>query len=314
MKARQRCIVARTVASGNSYCGDMFRLFSTAKSLAWLTGLHCGATLDDTTTETTRPTPILGLDDDRRSFVFLTSCLVACLDCACDQVERRCTQFSYRCEEAVAQVEFFSSLASCVCLWISQTCFRCRSFLKVSPSAPNTRLLNLKDAAQELRTCVFGILASPLKRCLVCLTNATVHDKNGDTALRSVLGLMRAVVGLVSVSLEDEGVEPIAVETASEPAVPYEEPSEEDFFGSLDDALFLNIDVGTSQNPYRANLSVDPDIHSFREIWNLLIGMIKFTKVRVCTVLASILHVTHQFFAPLALRPLCCSTAYNFHV
>jgi hypothetical protein len=105
---------------------------------------------------------------------------------------------------------------------------------------------------------------------------------------------MRAVVGLVSVSLKDEGVEPIAVETASEPAVPYEEPSEEDFFGSLDDALFLNIDVGTSQNPYPANLSVDPDIHAFREIWNLLIGMIKFTKVRVCTALASILHVTHQ--------------------
>jgi hypothetical protein len=97
-------------------------------------------------------------------------------------------------------------------------------------------------------------------------------------------------VGLVSVSLEDGHVEPTAAETAAELPVPSEEPPEEDFFGSIDDALFLNIDVGTSQNPYRGNLSVDPDIHAFREIWNLLIGMIKLTKVMVCMALASMLH------------------------
>jgi hypothetical protein len=104
-----------------------------------------------------------------------------------------------------------------------------------------------------------------------------------------VLGLIQAVVGLVSVRLEDGRVEPVPIGTATQPAVPREEQQEEDFFGSIDDALFLDIDLGTSQDSYQANLSVDPDIHAFREIWSLLIGMIKLTKVRICTALASML-------------------------
>lgn len=285
MKERQRCIVTHNAENGNSYGGDLFRLFSTAKTLAWLTGLHCGVTLGDTTTQPMPRTPILGLDDDRRMFVFLTSCFISCLDCACDQFEPRDTRLDHRCEEAIAQVESFWSLFSCVCFWLSQTCVRCRLFLKISPSGSDKRLLTLKGAAQELQTCVLGMLASPLKRCLVCLTNAMVHGENGDSALRSALSLILAAVGLV---VEDGRVEPIAAAMMAElPVTSSEEPPEEDFFGSIDDALFLSIDVDMSQDRSRANQSVDPDVHAFGDIWNVLMDMIKLTKVSKPALLSS---------------------------
>ena len=283
MKERQRCIVAHNAASGNSYGGDMFRLFSTAKTLAWLTGLHFGVTLGDTTTHSMPRTPTLGLDDDRRMFVFLTSCFISCLDCACDQFELRDSRLDHRCEEAIAQVESFSSLVSCICFWLSHICVRCHLFLKMSPSVSDKRLLTLKGAAQELQTCVLRMVASPLKRCLVCLTNAMVHGENGDFALRSMLSLILAVVGLA----EYGRVEPMATAAMAEPPVASaEEPQDEDFFGSIDDALFLSIDVDTSVR-CRADQSVDPDVHAFRDVWNILIDMIKLTKVSELALLSS---------------------------
>lgn len=131
------------------------------------------------------------------------------------------------------------------------------------------------------------LLASTAKKCLLRLSNSTVHSENADLALLSVLGLTRAAAGLASIEIEGTNTAPAADAAEDMQATSDATRSpDEDLFGSMDDALFMNIDLDVvgeqgsrdlSMRP--SNESVDRHGKAFKELWIILIDMIKSTKV-----------------------------------
>jgi len=291
MKQRQQCIVAREASSRDKYSGVLYRLFSTAKALAWLANLHWVPLHGVQAEISLVPLPQnlrTQLDEDKSMLAFLTSCLATCLDCACDLLESQPDHVVLRNAEATSHFESASTVISCICLWLSMLCGRGRVVLQEASAA--AEILRLRRASEELRQKVFGMLAPPIKKCLVRLTNSAIHGESADLALQSVLGLIRTAVGLTSASVEEQGVEPppTQMENASYTHHP-EQHLGDDLFGSMDDALFMSIDLDVAGdqgrrgdfNDGRTTDTVDQDIQTFKDIWTILIDMIKLTKVRV---------------------------------
>lgn len=294
MKQRQHRILARETTRRDTYGGDQFRLFSTAKTLAWLANLHW-LPLDGMEAKVSLgslPENLIAeVDDDNTMLVFMASCLSACLDCSCDLFEPQTNSILLGGEEATSQFESVSAVVSCISLWLSQLCVRSRVALHASTATTETQSVRLRKAAEELRRGIFGVVVSPVKKCVLCLTNSTLHGENADLALLSVLGLLRAVVGLVSTNAEAAAATPAAVpagDTSS--AHNAEQPPDDDLFGSMDDALFMDIDLNVAvdrgredSNNRSPNDTVDQDVQAFKEIWIMLIDMIKRTKVSEST-------------------------------
>jgi uncharacterized protein YuzB (UPF0349 family) len=105
MKRRQQCIIASQATNCDTYGGEPFRLFSTAKTVAWLSNLHW-LPLDDTVSFGRLHQKLVSeLDNDESMLVFLTSCLSTCLDCACDLFKPQTNRMIYRDEEATSHFE-----------------------------------------------------------------------------------------------------------------------------------------------------------------------------------------------------------------
>jgi hypothetical protein len=188
------------------------------------------------------------LDDDENMLVFLTSCLSACLDCACDLLQpERSRAIHSNDEDTSQQLEHVFTAISCISLWLSQVCVTARVTLQASSTKGSPPVSRLHEAAEKLRQSSFGVLSSPIMRSLLCLTNSPFHDENGDLALLAVLGLVRAVVGLVSTcAAEEMGESEVMERSTSSSSKRTGQPPENDLFGSMDDSLFLSIDLGSN--------------------------------------------------------------------
>ena len=264
---QQQCLLNQS-SNRAIFHGNMFRLFTTARTLAWLSRLHFGLSTDDLSQwrppESLSQDLISGLDGDNGMLVFLTSCLVACLCSACDYL-----QDTLQGENSFTRAEDFSTVISCLCGWLSWILIRSRVALTGSSAPPDSPQSILYVAALELRKTVLQIIASPLTRCLECIASLPVSCDSGDLALRSALSLVRSVAGLTSLSLDAGGV---ATVTSTESRA----TDEEDLFGSMDDSLFLDIEIGGSA----AEKPVDEETVAVMKIWDALIGIVKLSKVR----------------------------------
>lgn len=274
MKRRQQSVLTNEVPSTETYTGDLFRLFSTAKTMSWLTNLHF-LPLDNSQSDlSTR------VDDDKSMLSFLVSCLATCLDCACDLFEPEANLSISRADEAVSNFEAVSSVIACICLWLSNFCMHLRVLLHPSVVTADESWLRLRIAAKEVQPNLFVMLAMPLKKCLLRLTNSGFHSENADLALLSVLGLVRATVGVAVAHVEIQRNE----ETENVPSVrPAEQSSEDDLFGGMDDDLFMNIDLdnGGIDGPQSVNHADDKEVAIFKDLWTILTDVIKLTKVRL---------------------------------
>lgn len=272
MMERHRCIVLRNATNTIAYSGDLFRLFSTAKTLAWLTDHYWG--------DARTGNPSVAIDDDSSALIFLLSCMASCLECACSKFASLGSHSSFVCDNTIDEVKSFSVLVSFLCAWMSELCIRSRFALDISSSTSDTRSARLQAAALELRTCALAMLLSPIRQCIHCLTNVPIRGGNSDLALQSAFGLLRAVVGLGSATVENVQVE------STSASVSNTTEAEEDLFGAIDDSLFLDINVDTpceqcppASEDRQGETTSDPEILGFRDIWSLLLDIIIFAKV-----------------------------------
>jgi hypothetical protein len=139
--------------------------------------------------------------------------------------------------------------------------------------------LRLKEAAQELRSKILTILTPAIKSCLLRLTNLTIYSENANLALLSVLSLTRAAVSLEATKvLSNDSDIPQAPLSATQ-------STDDDLFGSMDDSLFMNIDLNAigyhahKDNPSRGQNQGDGDAREFKDLWTILVDMIKSSKV-----------------------------------
>lgn len=286
MKQRQQSIVSpEGTSSSRTYSGNLFRLFCSARIMACLLNLHLlsvGAFGEEIVTGSPPGSSTTELDDDKSMLVFLASSLVACLDCACDLIVPQTNIIVGRDQEAASHFENVSCVVSRICLWLNQLCVRSRVALREHTATAETPLLRLRSAAEELRANLFGMVASPMKKCLLLLTSSSFHGENADLALLSVLGLIRAVAGLTVTRVEGRSTDSPGTKYPSS-SRHVERPPEDDLFGSMDDDLFMNIDLdiaGRGQaDSNRPNNALDKDVEGFKGIWVVLVDMIKLTKV-----------------------------------
>lgn len=284
LQERRQRIVAREESSQIKYGGDVFRLFSTAKTIAWLANMHFSELDGVKVVVALSSAPEdwkTKHDHDESMLVFLASCLAACLDCACDLFEVELGSI-IQDEEATSHFENVSALISCICLWLSHLCLNSRAALHSSNAAAEMERTRLQNAAKEFQLNVFGMLVLPIKNVLLRLTNSTFHGENAELALLSVLGLTRTVVGLTNAKEDivyrtENGTEDTNAARSAE------QTPTDDLFGSMDDALFMDIDIGTvsgqGSNDGGAQEAVDQGKQAFRDFWTVLIDMIKLTKV-----------------------------------
>lgn len=281
MKKRRQLIVSgQSLAEVEKYNGDVVRLVSTAKTMAWIASLLWHAEKGTTTDHISPEVVEIELDDDQSMLLFLSSCLSSCLVCVCDAIKPQDNLVVLH-RNADVSAEFESAAISSICLWLSELCIRSREVLNTSMLQPETSVLKLKEAAQELRSKIFTILTPAVKACLLRLTNLTVYSENANLALLSVLSLTRAAVSLMArkVQSNGSGISQAPSNVASS--------TDEDLFGSMDDSLFMNIDLSTigdqapCDNPSRGqNETGDSDTHAFKDLWTILVDMIKSSKVR----------------------------------
>lgn len=279
MKKRQQLIVTgQSFAEEETYNGDVVRLFSTARTIAWFASLLWPGEKGTTTDQISPEVAKIELDDDLNMLLFLTSCLSSCLVCMCDVMKPQDNLVLLR--NADVSAEFENAAISSICLWLSELCIRCREILNENIPETESSVLRLQEAAQELRSKIFTILAPTVQKCLLRLTNLTVYSENANLALLSVLSLTRAIVSLVVTKVITNGSDiPQAPSNATQ-------STDEDLFGSMDDSLFMNIDLGTKDdqrpqdNPSRGqNESGDRDTRAFKDLWTILVDMIKSSKV-----------------------------------
>jgi hypothetical protein len=284
MKRRQHCVIASEASSGDAHTGDSFRLFCAAKTMAWLAKLHwlpVDGMVEKASLGFLPESLNTKLDDDDDMLSFLASCLGACLDCACDLFEPQTNGLfhHYGADEATLHSENVAAVISCICSWLSQLCVQSQGLLHSSlDRASEAHVLRLHRAAKQLKRNIFSMLASTLKKLLLRLTNSSFHGENTGLALLSVLGLVRAVAGVAATTVEVPGEDPVVTDTSR--AQHTEQPADDDLFGSMDDDLFMNIDIDIAGK--HANETADKDVVAFKEIWAILVDMIKLTKVRRC--------------------------------
>lgn len=284
MKRKQHSVIASEASSGDAHTGDCFRLFYAAKTMAWLATLHLlsvDGMVDKASLGFLPESLNTKLDEDEDMLSFLVSCLGACLDCACDLFEPQTNGLfqHYGVDEVTLHSENVAAAISCICSWLSQLCVQSQGLLHSSlDRASEAPVLLLHKAAKQLKLKIFGMLASTLKKCLLRLTNSSFHGENTDLALLSVLSLVRAIAGVTATTVELPGEDPVVTETSR--AQHAEQPADDDLFGSMDDNLFMNIDINIAGK--QASETADKDVEAFKEIWAILVDMIKLTKVRRC--------------------------------
>jgi hypothetical protein len=203
---------------------------------------------------------------DEGVLVYYTSCLVACLECITDRFHKNQHGSVGIPFDRGGQPPVLFQLVVDVCFWTSIIFSRAKTALLATPDE------GLKSASTLLGNSCLSMISRPASRCLAALSCAEEHDSCGGVAMRSLLTMIRGAVALTSnVGKRETVAEPHAV--ASQVA------ERDDFFESMDDSLFLELDESSAlqEPPVQRQYS---EKNGFGVLWKLMIELLEVSMVR----------------------------------
>jgi hypothetical protein len=272
---RKRCIESTTEASTPAvFAGNILLLYVAAKSTALTAFLEIGvhpSIFDEKFLGEIHPlTKSSNLDEG--VLVYYTSCLVACLECIVDGFSRsQHGSVGLPFDSGSPTPVLFQVIAE-VCFWTSIIFSRAKTaLLKESDEG-------LQSASTLLGQSCLSMISRPASRCLAALSCAEKHDSWGGVAMRSLLAMVRGAVALTSITEKQGGRR---VDTLAEPqAVASQVPEDDDFFGSMDDSLFLELnEPSASQDPPAQQPCNDQNC--FGVLWKPMVELLEVSMVRV---------------------------------